>query len=144
MKKNLFCIIPALVLLYIHLSCTAEKQSAKQQVEPPLVYNGIAVITEIRDAKSGAGGDDKNYTEIYFDFVPLKNGVPAYSEIESTGRMIKLFYDNREIFHRNWVKKWDIKSGNEYPALRRITRKENKLNYVTYEVFIEPDKKNKP
>lgn len=109
--------------------------------ETTALSNGIAVITEIRDIKNPSGTDEGNYFEIYFDFVPLKNGKPAYSEIESTGRMIKLVYDNREIFHKNWIKKWNIKTGNEYPALHRITRKENKLNYVTYEIFIEPDKK---
>jgi hypothetical protein len=55
--------------------------------------------------------------------------------------MIKLVYDNREIFHKNWVKKWDITSGKEYRASRKITRKNNKINIVTYEVYLEPGKK---
>ena len=141
MKKNLLYIISGLTSILVLSYCAQEKQLIRQPGEISTTYNGKAVITQIRDVKSGAGGDDKNYVEIYFDFVPLKNGVPAYSEIESSGRMIKLFYDNRDLFHKNWVKKWDIKSGNEYPAFRRVTKKENKINFVNYEVLLEPGKK---
>jgi len=141
MKKNLFYITSFLIWTSIMVSCAQDKQVIRELNEVSTVYNGKAVITQIRDVAGTSGADDKNYVEIYYDFVPVKKGVPAYSEIESTGRMLKLFYDNREIFHKNWVKKWGIKSGNEYPALRRVTRKDNKINYVTYEVYLEPEKK---
>ena len=141
MKNKQFCIAILFLCIIIQFSCAREKETIRQQTEISTVYNGKAVITDIRPAKTGSGSDDGNYVEIYYDFVPVKNGVPVYSEIESSGRMLKLFYDNRDIFHINWVKKWDIKSGNLYPAVRRLTKKENKINFVTYEVFIEPEKK---
>lgn len=141
MNRILFSPLTALVSAGILLSCAQEKLAVKPQEGSSMVFNGIAVITEIRDVRNPGVIDENSYVEIYFDFVPLKNGKPAYSEIESTGRMIKLVYDNRDTFHKNWLKKWDIKTGNEYPALYRKTKKENKLNYVTYEIFIEPAKK---
>lgn len=141
MKKMKFY-AAALVCSCALLFCAQGKVIIKEPEEKTSsVYNGIAVITQIRPAVSGSGADDSDYVEIYYDFVPVKNGMPVYSEIESSGRMIKLVYDNREIFHKNWVKKWDITSGKEYRVSRKITRKNNKINIVTYEVYLEPGKK---
>jgi hypothetical protein len=140
MKTTLSTILILLAVLFI--SCkTQDKTAAHLHDNQKRIHNGKAVITKISDSKTGSGGDTIGYVDIYFNFTPSDSAAPEnYLCGECPDINIKLFYDNRESFHANWVKKWDIKPGSTYPAIRHeLLRKDNRPS-VSHEVFLEPAK----
>jgi hypothetical protein len=131
-----------ILLAVIFISCkTPDKTAARLHEDQKLVHSGKAVITKITDSKSGSGGDTIGYVDIFFNFTPSEpDAADNYLCGECPDSNIKLFYDNRESFHTNWVKKWDIKPGSTYPAIRHeLLRKDNRPS-VSHEVFLEPAK----
>lgn len=138
-----------LLLSLIYLSCNApdKRTEAVPRHEPYRAYNGKAVISEIAkiskiaDEEIIPGGGNNGFVVIYFNFIPaVPYSGTKYSCAECSDTRIKLFYDNRESFHINWVKKWDISPGNEYPAIRHESLKKDNTLRVSYEVFLEPGK----
>ena len=148
MNKKIYMGI-LLFALFIFASCeTAGKKGDPLRNNPPIpgkeltrVHNGKAVISDIVRSKENPGNDDSSYVEIYFHFIPDNPDAPEdYLCGECPDRQIKLFYDNRESFHTTWVKKWDIKPGKEYHAIRHeLLRKDDRAS-VSHEVFLEPEK----
>ncbi|MCL2155761.1 MAG: hypothetical protein FWH53_08875 [Leptospirales bacterium] len=117
------------IILFI-ASCNTPKSNAGSNK-----FNGKIIITEIIESKESSNGEG-GYFDIYFDFYPETHASKAYRCSECNDKHVKLFYDNRERFHSNWINKWDVKTGNEYPAIRHELLNEN--NKVSYEIFLEP------
>ncbi len=140
-NKNFYS-VNLLIRLLIPLFFVACAAEVKKTVTPPpeenvKVYYGKAVITGITDSGDTSAADKRGYMEIYFDYFPDDPGaLKKYlcTGCPDTGK--KLFYDNRENFHANWIKKWDIKQGNAYSAIRREELKNGRPD-VSYEVFLE-------
>ena len=121
------------VILFI-TSCNAPAHKSNPGTNNS--FNGKIIITEIIESKENSTGGN-GYSEIYFDFYPADiHASQAYLCSECNDKRVKLFYDNRDSFHSNWIKRWDIKTGNEYPAIRHELLNEN--NKVSYEIFLEP------
>jgi hypothetical protein len=140
MKTTLSTTLILIALMFI--SCkTPEKTVTPPRDNQKRIHSGKAVITKISDSRTGSGGDTIGYVDIYFNFIPSESGAAEnYLCGECPDINIKLFYDNRESFHANWVKKWDIKPGSTYPAIRHeLLRKDNRPS-VSHEVFLEPAK----
>ncbi len=131
-----------LLIIIFSVSCgTTEKKTAAPIGENSKRHSGKAVITEIADSKNSSGGDNTGYAEIFFKFIPSDPAaVKSYLCTECSDNKIKLFYDNRESFHRNWITKWDIKPGSEYPAIRHELKRKDNTTGISYEVFLEPKK----
>jgi len=130
------------IALLFFISCgTSDKKAAYQDNRFPKSYNGKAVITGIVDSKNSSGGDNRGYVDIYFNFIPSDRSAPkSYLCAKYPDNNIKLFYDNRDTFHKNWVNKWEIKPGNEYPAIRHESLNKDNTPPVSHEVFLEPKK----
>jgi hypothetical protein len=92
-------------------------------------FHGKIIITEITESKENSGGES-GYSDIYFDFHPVD--IQAEKD-----KHVKLFYDNRDSFHSNWIQKWSIKIGNAYPAIKHERVSENN-KATSYEIFLEP------
>lgn len=122
------------------ISCgSPDKKTAGGEGTAVKYFNGRAVITEIIDSTEGSGG--RNYVEIYFNFIPAEaSAAKNYLCRQCPDKRVKLFYDNRESFHSNWVKKWGIEPGCSYPAVRHDMKRNNNSTEVTYEVLLEPKK----
>jgi len=148
MKKITIHVILLSLTIYLTSCAAPEKKTVIKPVVPPVTvdtvntikkHNGKAVITGI--TYSANNSDDRNigYVDIYFNFIPADPGASgSYLCRECPDTKIKLFYDNRDSFHGNWVKKWEIKPGNEYPAIRHEMMRKDKTVPVSYEVFLEP------
>lgn len=94
-----------------------------------LIFPGKAKIVSI--APSLEIGTSGMYN-IFFDFFPDESVLfPHYTYPETPDKNIKLYQDHRYSFHGNWIKNWDIKVGNIYPALRS-ERKEPLSNADVY------------
>jgi hypothetical protein len=77
--------------------------------------------------------------ELYFDFIPSDPRVTnKYQYPEKKDSQILLQYDNRKSFHKNWIMKWGLKTGNEYPALRYEASGKVTGKHVYYEVELSP------
>lgn len=141
MKKTIFSTTLILITV-LFISCKApERRDPPPRGDQKRIHSGKAVITKISESKKGSGDDTVGYVDVYFNFVPSDpSAVAEYLCGECPDNNIKLFYDNRESFHANWVKKWDIKPGSSYPAIRHeLLRKDNRPS-VSYDVFLEPAK----
>ena len=120
------------VILFI-ISCNAPEPKSNAGSNK---FNGKIIITEITESKESSTGEG-GYFDIYFDFYPADIHAPqAYLCKECNDKRVKLFYDNRDSFHSNWIKQWNVKTGNEYQAIRHELLNEN--NKVSYEIFLEP------
>lgn len=140
MNSRLNCII--LLITILSVSCgTPEKKIITPGAELSKRYNGRAVITEITDSKNENESDNKGYVDIYFRFVPSDpDSAKSYLCSKCSDSKVKLFYDNRESFHKNWVSRWDIKPGSGYPAIRHELRRKDNSTGISYEVFLEPER----
>jgi len=141
MKKTTLSTTLILITLMFITCKTPEKIVPPPREDQKRIHSGKAVITKIADSKTGSADDTVGYVDIYFNFVPSDAGaMDKYLCRECPDNNIKLFYDNRESFHANWVKKWEIKPGSSYPAIRHeLLRKDNRPS-VSHEVFLEPAK----
>ena len=131
--KTLLKSIYLLVLLFI-VSCAVPEQKPNER---PNRTSGKITITEIVELKENSSGESGHYSEIYFDFHPADAG-RTYLCNECKDKRVKLFYDNRDSFHSNWIERWSIKTGNEYPAVRHDLIKADNKGVASYEIFLEP------
>ncbi len=140
MKTKITTTLFLLTVLFI--SCkTTEKTALPPHEDEKIIHSGIAVITKISESKTGSDNDTIGYFDIYFNFIPSKpHAADNYLCKECPDTGIKLFYDNRGSFHTNWVKKWDIKPGNTYPAIRHELHRKDDRPSVSHEVFLDPAK----
>ncbi len=131
-----------LLATILSVSCgTPEKKITVPAEELSKRYNGKAVITEITDSKSDTETTNNGYVEIYFKFVAADpESAKSYLCTKCSDNKIKLFYDNRDSFHKNWVNKWDIKPGSEYSAIRHELKRKDNSTAISFEVFLEPKK----
>ncbi len=128
-----------LIILFLFFSCKTPDKSLEKPSILFKTYNGKAVITSIVPSKDDNGKESSMYMQIYFDFIPADSLAPGkyeYPESADTGRL--LYYDNRNSFHNNWIQKWGIKSGNEYPAMRVESNGEKSGAHIYYEVELHP------
>jgi hypothetical protein len=144
-KLKLFPILSLLITILITIiltSCgTPEKRTPPPVEKNTKTFAGKAIIVEVVDAKNGAGNDYRNYMEIYFNFIPADpDDRNNYLCRKCPDNRIRLFYDNRENFHRNWINKWDIKKGDEYKAIRHELIRNDGTFSVSHEVLLEPKK----
>lgn len=141
MKNKLSAVILILIIISA-VSCKAPyKKSVPVQDEFNRSHYGKAVIKEIAEARESTGGSSIGYVVIYFDFIPADPEEKGkYLCSTCPDKKIKLFYDNRDTFHLNWVKKWNIRPGSEYPAIRHEMIRTDKTSAVSHEVFIDPAK----
>jgi len=125
-----------ILTIFLLLACeTTVKKNTVLEEGLTASYHGKIVITEIADAANGKEG----YLEIYFKFIPSdRSAMQKYLCVTCPDTRQKLFYDNRDIFHSNWVTKWDIRKGSEYQAIRHELRRKDNSNSVSFEVFLEP------
>jgi len=135
--KRFIVILIGISLLLIAFSCrTVNQGSIKKNAQK---HNGKARIVDISPAKGDNGKVIGLYMNIIFDFIPSETGaVKGYKFPESVDSGILLFYDNRNSFHINWIKKWGIKKGNEYPAARYEADDRSNGPNVYYEVDLSP------
>lgn len=124
------------------ISCAApEKQIITAPAISSLDHHGKAVITEIRDTAGEPGKDTAGYQDIYFRFTASdQDAAENYLCKKCADLNQKLFYDNRESFHKNWIARWNIKPGNEYPAIRHELLKKDGTPAVSFEILLEPEK----
>ena len=142
MKIKLSAVILVFIIIFAASCKTPDTKLTPQREESRKTHYGKAVITEIIDAKDNTRDDNRGYVEIYFNFIPSDpKAADNYLCRECPDRRVKLFYDNRDSFHLNWVKKWEIKPGNEYPAIRHEMTRDDKSTPVSHEVILEPAKK---
>jgi len=139
MKFNYIIILSITTLL---VSCGTPAKKINSTPESQLKnHNGKAVITEIIDAKNSSGSDSRGYLEVYFNFIPADtHAAETYLCSVCSDKKIKLIYDNRESFHKNWLNKWEIQPGSEYPAIRHELMRNDNTSAVSYEVFLVPKK----
>ncbi len=136
--------IPVVLIILISVSCSSPDKkkihgNTKQYEKRQANHSGKAVITEILPSKNDQAGDNSDYMNIYFKFIPSAPGAKEkYLCASCPDSNVKIFYDNRESFHKNWILKWEIKPGKEYSAIRHEYSRENGKTSVTYEVFLEP------
>ena len=131
--KTLTKSICLIALLFI-VSCAAPEQMPNERTNRT---SGKITVTEIVRLKENSSGESGYYSEIYFDFHPADTG-KTYLCNECKDKRVKLFYDNRDNFHSNWIEKWNVKTGNEYPAVRHDLIKEDNKPAASYEIFLEP------
>lgn len=137
--------LSAVIFILIIISAASCKAPDRKHTPADDGFNrthyGKAVIKEIVNAKDNSTDSSRGYVEIYFDFIPADpKEKEKYLCTACPDSKIKLFYDNRDSFHINWVKKWDIKPGREYPAIRHEMIRTDKTVPVSHEVFLDPAK----
>jgi len=133
-------IIVLSVFMFFLNSCKTEESSVVKKTSPEFrLYKGKAEIVSIKS--SPVSGDDGNnsYMMIYFNFVPSDPGAKKnYQFPEAEDANIQLKYDNRNSFHKNWIMKWGLKIGNEYPATRYEAIGKISGVHVYYDVELSP------
>ena len=126
-----------ILLIVLIISCQGVEQKPDVEINRSS-FIGKIIITEINEAKENSGGEG-GYFEIYFDFHPADTrAAEKYLCTECKDKRVKLFYDYRDTFHSNWIKNWNIKIGNAYPAVRHERANEDNKAAVSYEIFLEP------
>lgn len=138
MKRITLSLILAAVTLTAAACTSPEDRDTPRRVNITKVYDGRAVITSISDS-SIDGQVKPDYSDIFFNFEPSDPAsAKEYLCSGCSDLNKKLFYDNRESFHKNWVEKWGIKKGNIYNAKRHELHRGDNTSSVSYEVFLEP------
>lgn len=145
MNKRFSC-FTLLVIIIFSMSCgTTDKKNKPDHSAPyekrQSSTRGKAVIAEVAYSKEDPAGENSGFMNIYFNFIPSDPGTgEKYLCSSYSDKNIKLFYDNRDSFHKTWVFKWEIKPGKEYPAIRHEFTRKNNTCAVSWEVFLEPGK----
>lgn len=140
MLKRLFISFIPLLLLFISCS-TKEPAVIKKNESLFKSYKGTARIVSITPSKDTVNTEGSSYMQLYFDFLPADPGVKNnYQFPEAADSNILLKYDNRKSFHKNWILKWGLKQGNEYPAVRYENSGKVTGAHVYYYVELSPSK----
>ena len=104
-----------IVLIPVFLASGCAKKDIKGNADFIIISGKARIVSIVPSSDGGEPG----MVNIYFDFIPEKRGqVSSYSYPQVGDKNIKLYQDHRDNFHRNWIKKWDIKEGGLYSALR--------------------------
>lgn len=132
----------SLSLMLFFVSCKTEEPTVVQKTEPVFrTYKGKARIVSMAPSKNNTGEDDDSYMALYFDFIPSDPGaMKKYQFPEIKDTKVLLNYDNRKSFHKNWIMKWGVKAGNEYPALRYEAFGKATGAHVYYDVELAPSR----
>lgn len=122
------------------VSCKTEEPVVEKKSQPVFrTYKGKAKIVSIVPSKEKDGNDSSSYMELYFDFIPSETAISKnYQFPEAGDSNILLKYDNRNSFHKNWIMKWGLKNGNEYPAKRYEASGKVTGAHVYYDVELTP------
>jgi hypothetical protein len=136
-----YSILPA-CLLVLFISCKTGDPVIEKKVSPVFrTYKGTAKIISIIPAKENNGNDNGSFMELYFNFIPSDSAeAKRYQFPEAPDSNILLKYDNRKSFHKNWIMKWGLKNGNEYPATRYEASGKVTGAHVYYDVELSPAK----
>ena len=132
------------IILYAMVITSCKTMEPAASVKPGKIYrtfSGRIKIVEIAPVKESAGIADPSYLSVYFDFLaddPSAIERYAYPELPDRRRLLE--YDNRNSFHKNWIDKWNIKTGNEYRAVRIESGGISTGAHVFYEVELAPGK----
>jgi len=139
MNKLFNCSV-IILIAFFSVSCgTPDRKTGERST----AHKGKAVITEITASKDDSAAADSGYMDIYFKFIPSDpSAAEKYLCPECPDGRVKLFYDNRNSFHKNWIDRWEIKPGSEYPALRHELLRKDNAPAVSYEVLLEPKKQD--
>lgn len=133
MKYQLF----GMLLIISVLSCEkTDEVHIKKEVPSTIIHHGKARIVSIIPTKDDKGTESQEFMDIYFDFISADKSGHIYTASKDKG--ILLEYDNRNSFHKNWIDKWGIKAGNEYPSVRYGTTGKTTGAHVYYEVELTP------
>ena len=127
-------------LLIFFISCKTEAPVVLKKDHPEFrTYKGKARIVSIVPAKENSGENSSSYMELYFNFIPSDPEIKKnYQVLEADDLNILLKYDNRKSFHKNWIIKWGLKTGNEYPASRFESSGDVTGLHVDYDVELSP------
>ncbi len=129
----------SLMLIFTVLSCGKTTDTwINKDVPVAKTFRGKARIVLITPAKDDTGRESQEFMDIYFDFISAEKSGYMYPDSKDT--RIILNYDDRNVFHKNWIEKWGIKEGNEYPAVRREVKGKTTGAHVYYEVELSPGK----
>jgi len=130
------------ITLLLVISCSTEKPAVIKKNESLFKsYKGTARIVSITPVKDSVDTEDSSYMQLFFDFSPADPGAKNnYQFPEAADSNILLKYDNRNSFHKNWILKWGLKPGNEYPAVRYENSGKVTGAHVYYDVELYPFK----
>ncbi len=104
-----------IVLIPVFLASGCAKKEIKGNEDFKIISGKARIVSIVPSSDAGEPG----MMNVFFDFIPEKSGkVTDYKYPQVGDKNIKLYQDHRENFHRNWIKKWDIKEGGLYSALR--------------------------
>ncbi len=137
MKIKVFYYLLFSPVVFLMLSgCSSKVIVPAEKGSEQIYYSGKAKITAIVPSRESSGRD---MYHIYYDFTPLKaSHLSEYKYPAAGDKNIKLYHDHRESFHMNWIKKWNIKEGNIYPALRSEQKKAALSgNNVNFEILLD-------
>ena len=138
--KVLYTILISAVLFVILPGCSSKVTAPVDKDSGLIYYSGKAKITAIVPSVESS---ERGMYHIYYDFTPLNASHPSQYKYPVTGdKNIKLYHDHRESFHANWIKKWNIKTGNIYPALRSEQKNAAASgNNVHFEILLDSPQK---
>jgi hypothetical protein len=132
MKKRIF---PQfyILLITVLLASSCAKKDIKSNEDFKIIPGKAKIVSIVPSSDSSEPG----MVHVYFDFISKKSaGDYKYPRIPD--KNIKLYQDHRENFHRNWIKKWNIKEGNFYSALRyERVNSSSKINNVYFEILFD-------
>lgn len=130
------------IILYAVLVTSCKTTEPAASPEPEKIYRtfeGRVKIVEIVPLNESDGVAGSSYLSVYFDFLADDaSAIDRYAYPELTDRRRLLEYDNRNSFHKNWIAKWNIKTGNEYRAVRIESGGISTGAHVFYEVELAP------
>jgi hypothetical protein len=131
MKKILLLFF--FVLIPVLLASACAKKDIKSNEDFKIIPGKARIISIVPSSVSSEPG----MFNVYFDFIPEKSaGDYKYPRIPD--KNIKFYQDHRDNFHRNWIKKWNIKEGNLYSALRyERVNPSSKVNNVYFEILFD-------
>lgn len=131
-----------LSVMFFMISCKAPEPVEVIKKKPVYSkFQGKARVTSIIPSKERNGRESDSYMDIYYIFIPSEQGIIKkynYPEFKDSGLLLN--YDNRNSFHKNWIMKWGLKVGNEYPAERYEITGKVSGPHVSYDVELSPVK----
>ncbi len=137
MYKKISGILLTVMLL---AACGTENIKIDDKKSDPVTtakWKGKAKIVSI--AKKAGRSSGADYFEVRFDFIPDDpSAAGSYLVKEAGDKNIVLFYDDSTEFHKSWLDKWGLKTGNIYRAVRHENTLNSEGNRAAFEVILEP------